>query len=114
MNLFDMFNEKTTFEKNQAAIKKNKSDLVKVLKNKGFNQNEIAQVIGVIDEAERKIQYIKDSLIGSNIITEEEKDKNPQAILEAAEKQIDEIINNMKNEIPKKVQYIIDNRFISE
>ena len=95
MNLFDIFQEKTEFQKNQAQIKKSKEEIVKVLKAKGFQKNEIEQVTAIIDDAQAQIQRIKDSLIGSNIITDEEKDKNPKQILENAERQIDNIIKNM-------------------
>ena len=114
MNLFEIFSKKTDFEKNQEAIKKAKSDLIKTLKRKGFQDNEIEQVTQIIDNAQAQIQAIKDSLIGSNIITDKEVGKNPKEILENAEKRIDMITQNMQRAIPEKVQWIINNRFISE
>ena len=114
MNLFEIFSKKTDFEKNQEAIKRAKADLVKTLKRKGFQDNEIEQVTQIIDNAQAQIQVIKDSLIGSNIITDAEVGKNPKEILENAERQIDMITQNMQTAIPQKVQWIIENRFLSE
>ena len=79
-----------------------------------FQDNEIEQVTQIIDNAQAQIQAIKDSLIGSNIITDKEVGKNPKEILENAEKRIDMITQNMQRAIPEKVQWIINNRFISE
>ena len=64
---FGLVDEKTSTEKIMDERNKIKLNLAVKLCEAGFSDDEVASVLGIIDSAEKDIQEIKDSLIGTNI-----------------------------------------------
>lgn len=94
---FKLVPEKTTTEQILEKRGDLKIQIAVSLYNKGFSDDEIKTVLGIIIDAEEKIQQIKDSLEGTNINPDETKD--PMQPIIDGRKKIQEISLKMNEEI---------------
>lgn len=103
MGFFDNFfgTKKTKTEQIQEDRDKIKNTLDANLKKIGFTALEIKEVLDIVTITEANIQILKDSLIGTNINTE-----NPLPIMEKVTLEIRQLQQEMAVGIKKKVQEI--------
>lgn len=79
-----------------------KYEIAVKLQKKGFKEEDIKTVIGVIEKAENDIQNIKDSLIGTNINQE----GDPNEKLHKGLEEIRTRQQQMQDEIQKTIQQL--------
>ena len=99
---FHLVEEKSTTEQINEARNDLKLQIAVKLYNQGFSDEEIANVIGIIINAENEIKKIKDSLIGTNINPEEGKD--PMKPLIDGQAKIREISLKMNDEVRELIK----------
>ncbi|GBF22977.1 hypothetical protein tpqmel_0381 [Candidatus Gastranaerophilus sp. (ex Termes propinquus)] len=95
--------EENQTEKLRQEREKIKKNLSNTLSAQGFTNIEVLRVINVIENAEREIQVIKDSLIGTNI---NNTDADPMKVLHDGRVKIHEREVRLGQEIKDMVEKI--------
>lgn len=94
---FKLVPEKSTTEQIMEKRGDLKIQIAVSLYNKGFSDDEISTVLGIIIDAEEKIQQIKNSLEGTNYNPDE--DKDPMQPIIDGRKKIKEISLKMNEDV---------------
>lgn len=92
------------YEKNQKRIEELKAQMKVQLINMNFNSYEQHEIIKIIEDAQKKIKEISESLIGTNI------NNNPKKETEKAMKEIDKIMKAIPKSIKEKLNDLIEIR----
>lgn len=96
--------KKPDYKKIQDERRKIKKEIEKALKDLYFTSDQIKEVLAIVDNAQDKIQILKDNLIGTNI------DQIPVAIEKKTMAKIDLLTKQMNKDLETKVKDIMFRR----